>query len=301
MKFNVLIILLVVTFINSYSQGEAAIYIVTFDSNWSQETHPHPNGSLPNSAHWSRLVGAIHNNEISFLTMGELSTQGIENIAESGSNGAFNNEVNNAITAGTAIEYIDLGDLDSDLGQIIGTIQATTEHSLISLISMIAPSPDWIIAIDSIALLNDANEWEEEISIDLYPYDAGTDNGTDYTSGNSDTNPAQPISSLQGVAPFSSEKIGTITLSLDEVLSTNDVNTSRKIIMYPNPTNGIINISLFQENGSIRIYDITGKLVDSKPLETGITQLDYNFLSPGMYMISLETATKQTIQKLIKQ
>lgn len=301
MKFNVLIILLVVTFINSYSQGEAAIYIVTFDSNWSQETHPHPNGSLPNSAHWSRLVGAIHNNEISFLTMGELSTQGIENIAESGSNGAFNNEVNNAITAGTAIEYIDLGDLDSDLGQIIGTIQATTEHSLISLISMIAPSPDWIIAIDSIALLNDANEWEEEISIDLYPYDAGTDNGTDYTSGNSDTNPAQPISSLQGVAPFSSEKIGTITLSLDEVLSTNDVNTSRKIRMYPNPTNGIINISLFQENGSIRIYDITGKLVDSKPLETGITQLDYNFLSPGMYMISLETATKQTIQKLIKQ
>lgn len=301
MKFNVLIIFLVVTFINSYSQGEAAIYTVTFDSNWSQETHPHPNGSLPNSAHWSRLVGAIHNNEISFLTMGELSTQGIENIAESGSNGAFNNEVNNAITAGTAIEYIDLGDLDSDLGQITGTIQATTEHSLISLISMIAPSPDWIIAIDSIALLNDADEWEEEISIDLYPYDAGTDNGTDYTSGNSDTNPAQPISSLQGVAPFSSEKIGTITLSLDEVLSTSDVNTSREIRMYPNPTNGIINISLSQEHGTIRIYDITGKLVDSKPLETGITQLDYNFLSPGMYMISLETATKQTIQKLIKQ
>lgn len=301
MKFNLLIILLVVTFINSYSQGETAIYTITFDSNWSQETHPHPNGSLPNSAHWSRLVGGIHNNEISFLSMGELSTQGIENIAESGSNGAFNNEVNNAITSGTAIEYIDLGDLDSDLGQITGTIQATTEHSLLSLISMIAPSPDWIIAIDSIALLNDADEWEEEISIDLYPYDAGTDNGTDYTSGNSDTNPAQPISSLQGVAPFSSEKIGTITLNLDEVLSTNDVNTSQQIRMYPNPTNGIINISLPQENGSIRIYDITGKLVNSKPLGTGITQLDYNFLSPGMYMIALETASEQSILKFIKQ
>ena len=300
MKIKLLSLLTLFAFFYSYAQGEGASYNITFESNWSQATHPHPSGSLPGGAHWSPLVGAIHNDQISFFEMGALASQGIENIAETGSFTVFNNEVNNAIAAETAQEFLNFGDLDSDLGQITGSIEVDLNFHYLSLISMIAPSPDWIVAASNISLLDDTGNWiENDIVIDLYAYDAGTDNGEDYTSGNSDTNPAQPISSMQGVAPFSSEIIGTLTISLEAILSTNQV-SARTIGLFPNPTNGIVTVTIPQSKGTVRLYDITGKLLGTKEITSSPQQLDYTRLSSGVYMMVVESDKNQTVQRLIK-
>lgn len=71
-----------------YAQSTAT-YIITFDSNWTQTTHPHSSGNLPSNAHWSKLVGVTHTNEVTFLEMGQTATTGIENLAEQGVNTAF--------------------------------------------------------------------------------------------------------------------------------------------------------------------------------------------------------------------
>ncbi len=300
MKVKLLSLLALFAFFQSYAQDEGAIYNITFDSNWSQATHPHPSGSLPGGAHWSPLVGVIHNDQIGFFEMGTLASQGTENIAETGSFTVFNNEVNNFIAAGTAQEFLNFGDLDSDLGQITGSINVDFDFHYLSLISMIAPSPDWIIAASNISLLDNTDNWiEDDIVIDLYAYDAGTDNGTDYTSANSDTNPAQPISSLQGVAPFSTEIIGTLTISLEAILSTNEVNAST-IGWFPNPTNGLVTVNVPQSQGTVRIYDITGKLLSTKEITSAQQQLDYTQLSSGVYMMVIESDKNQTVQRLIK-
>lgn len=301
MKIKVLIILLVYAYTSVHAQEESAIYTITFTSNWSQETHPHPDGALPSNAHWSTLVGATHNEQVSFLAMGDLATPGIENIAESGSTSIFNNEVNSAISSGTTNAFIDLGDLDTELGQITGTIQVSATYPLLTLISMIAPSPDWIIAINSVPLRNDAEVWEEEISIDLYPYDAGTDSGEDYIASNLDTNPAQPITNIQGVVPFSFEKIGTITISLDAVLSTGALPDTPDSVLYPNPSSGLVTISLGASHGKASVYDITGKLLDKKAITSPLKQMDYTNLSAGVYMVVIETDSKKSVQKLIIQ
>lgn len=301
MKLKLLILLSFFGFLQTQAQGEGAAYNITFESNWSQATHPHPSGALPGGAHWSPLVGSVHNDQVSFFAMGELASQGIENVAETGSSTVFNNEVNTAIAAGNALEWYNFGDLDSDLGQITGMITSDLDFHYLSLVSMIAPSPDWIIAASNISLLDDSGNWiEEDIVINLYAYDAGTDNGTDYTSGNSDTNPAQPITSLQGVAPFSSEIIGTLTISLEAILNTEDVNRPNTISLYPNPTKGIVTVSPPQAKATARIYNITGKLLTTKEITGGQQQLDYTQLSSGVYIMVIESDRNQTVQRLIK-
>jgi hypothetical protein len=60
---------------------------------------------------------------------------------------------------------------------------------------MIAPSPDWFVGVSNFDLCENG-EWITNRSIDLYPYDAGTDSGVNYTSPNQDTNPKENITIL---------------------------------------------------------------------------------------------------------
>ena len=48
----------------------------------------------------------------------------------------------------------------------------------------------------------------DELTVDLFPIDAGTDSGLAYTSRNSDTQPRERIRTLRGASPFSEAPIG---------------------------------------------------------------------------------------------
>ncbi len=303
MKNSILTLSFCVLFTLTLSAQSQATYSVVFDSNWSQTAHPHPSGNLPATAHWSRLVGTTHNDQITFLEMGGFATQGVEDIAETGNNTEFFNEVNTAINAGNATTILDGGSLSTALGQIdIMNIVTTEDHPLLTLLSMIAPSPDWMIAVNSIELLDINGIWKDEIVIDLYPYDAGTDSGIDYGSPNSNTNPAEPISSLQGVAPFSSEIIGTLTISLDAVLGTNDTLISTTTL-FPNPAQNEVTISNTQLISSVQIYNVLGKEVHlSEYHGNNSVTIDTSQLPSGIYLVSVvNDAGSQTTQRLIKR
>ena len=86
---------------------------------------------------------------------------------------------------------------------------AHSTHSLLSLVSMIAPSPDWFVGVHGFDLQANGM-WVDEVTLTLDPYDAGTDNGTTYTSANADTSPKDPISRL--VSPLSFMKAWSLPL-----------------------------------------------------------------------------------------
>ncbi|GAA0873070.1 hypothetical protein GCM10009117_22170 [Gangjinia marincola] len=281
--------------------AQDASYDITFTSTWSQSTHPHTSGSLPGNAHWSNLVGAIHDDNITFVEMGEMASPGVEDVAELGSNNVFFNEVNQAITEGTALEALDGGAISTSSGQVTLTnVTLTQEFSHISLLSMIAPSPDWIIAVSSVNLLDDTGNWRDEIVIDLFPYDAGTDDGVDYTSGNSNTNPAQPISSLQGVMPFSQEKMGTITFSLAEVLSTPSITEKFSVDLFPNPATDKITVSTAEATShEITFFSVLGQEVMSIFSNKENTTMDISSLASGVYLIKVASGDQSITQKLV--
>ncbi len=191
----------------------SATYNVTFTSNWS--TAAHPNRNFPSNDHWSPLVGATHTEGVHYWSRGGMATTGFKNIAETGAHTRFRSEVEQSIQSGAANQYINGGPLATGLGNIsITSLEVDADFPLLTLISMIAPSPDWVIAVDGISLLDDDGKWVVSQTIDLYPYDAGTDSGTEYGSPNQVTNPQASIGSLKGQYPFSDEKIGTLTIQL---------------------------------------------------------------------------------------
>ncbi|CAB0019554.1 unnamed protein product, partial [Nesidiocoris tenuis] len=61
-------------------------------------------------------------------------------------------------------------------------------HSRVSLMSRIIPSPDWFVGLDSFQLCVDSS-WLDTITIEVDPLDAGTDNGFTFTAPNWVTEP----------------------------------------------------------------------------------------------------------------
>lgn len=269
-----------------------ATYDITFTSNWNAADHT----SIPSGAHWSKLVGANHNSNITFYEIGQMmASQGIEDVAEQGINTAISNEVSTSISNGNAQQYIDGNSLGTATGIInISGLEVSEDFPLLTLVSMIAPSPDWFIGVNSLNLRS-GNAWRPSISMDLYAIDAGTDSGMDYTSPNADNN--EPISIFQGLPitpPFNSNIVGTLTVILDSVLNIETYIPIENIKIFPNPSQGNITISnlLHVDLKSIKIYNILGNLVKKINITDNLNTifLDANDLNKGVYLLKLKAA-----------
>lgn len=57
------------------------------------------------------------------------------------------------------------------------------KNHLVSLAAKLAPSPDWIVGVSALELCAPNCTWTRSLTLPLYPYDAGTDNGLGYTVG----------------------------------------------------------------------------------------------------------------------
>jgi alpha-tubulin suppressor-like RCC1 family protein len=62
------------------------------------------------------------------------------------------------------------------------------------------------------------------------------------------------------------------------------------ILVYPNPTSGIVTISTNQTVASIDVFDVTGKLVHSQNnIKQHNSSIDLSQLSNGIYFINVQT------------
>ncbi len=189
--------------------SDTAIYSVTFNATWSATTHP---TDFPSGAHFSPLIGAVHNDSASFWASGETATPGIEQMAETGGTGLLTREIRAEIPD-NAISVINGRGISSPASTTISEVLVTLDHPLITLVTMIAPSPDWFVGTAGQSMQDEFGQWVDELTFVLYPYDSGTDDGTSYRSPNADSSPKQAIKGLKGVSPFSDEPIGTYTFT----------------------------------------------------------------------------------------
>ncbi len=187
--------------------GSAALYEVRFDATWSATTHP---GAYPNNAHFSPLIGVTHNDTTNLWQPGGIATGGIEVMAETGGTGPLTGEINDLINAGSAGERINGGAPDSP-GMTSATFLVSEDYPLVSLVTMIAPSPDWFVGVNSLPLMQNG-EWVD-LTVDLLAWDSGTDSGLNFTSSNQDTNPQEPIALVTGGPFFGNDPLGTFTFT----------------------------------------------------------------------------------------
>ena len=267
-----------------------ALYDFTFTSIWNETDHT----EIPNDAHWSNLVGATHKTVNAFFELGQTATLGIKNIAELGNNTAFNNEVNSAINNSEADQWLQEGfsPRAAISSATISDIEVTEAFHLITLVSMVAPSPDWFIAINSLDLRNPENtSWKTSFSVDVFVYDAGTDDGPTYMSPNNANSPVG-IFKINGL-PINGNKIGTLTVTLKAILGVNNSSLIENIRVYPNPTRGEISISNIQDIDlkTVQVYNVLGKLIKTIVPKIGVAKMNINLseLNKGIYLIKLET------------
>lgn len=58
-------------------------------------------------------------------------------------------------------------------GKTFAVFRVDSKHHLVSLVSMLGPSPDWVVGVSALELCMDNGTWIEEKVMNLYPWDAG--------------------------------------------------------------------------------------------------------------------------------
>lgn len=162
----------------------SATYRVTFAANWTPVRF---STNFPPGPHFSPLIGATHNEKVIFWQTGTPASLGIERMAESGSTSPLSSEIGTAINSGTAQFLLRDSRLSSGTSRISFEFNIEQSHSTVTLVSMIAPSPDWFVGVSDVNLFA-GGKWAETATRNLRLYDAGTDAGTRFTSLNSDNN-----------------------------------------------------------------------------------------------------------------
>ncbi len=186
------------------AQRSVAAYDVTFEASWTATTHP---AGFPAGAHFSSLVGGTHDAGVSFWSPGAIATPGIEAMAELGATGGLQTEVVAAFATGHASSVV-LGPPVFGLpGQAAAAFVVSDLHPLVTLVTMIAPSPDWFVGVHGLALLS-GGAWQD-VDVPLFAYDAGTDSGTTFTSLDANTVPKAPIAAITSGGLANGTPLGT--------------------------------------------------------------------------------------------
>jgi hypothetical protein len=171
-----------------------ARYSVTFEATWDASTHPR---DFPPNPHFSGLIGGTHGASVSFWQPGGLASEGIRLMAERGRQSPLDLEVDAAARAGTAQHLLRGGDVPSSPGSVALEFDVSTGFPLVTLVTMVAPSPDWFVGVSGLSLL-EGGAWVQEKSVELFPWDAGTDSGATYRSADRATAPPVGIHRLTG-------------------------------------------------------------------------------------------------------
>jgi len=173
------------------SGSDTATFEITLTGTWTAATHP---GNFPAGAHFSGLVGAAHKTiDIVWVRDGvSVATNGIEVMAETGSTTTLGIEIDGYIASGSAAVKILANNIGAT-GVATAMFTTTKQHRLLSLTTMVAPSPDWFLGVANFDLC-DGGDWIDDVTLDLTQvYDSATDNGLSFTSPDADQTPHLPI------------------------------------------------------------------------------------------------------------
>ena len=185
-----------------------ATYTVTFQGNWNASSTP---GGVVHGAHFTTLVGAVHNADVTFWTSGGTATAGVEGVAELGITGTFKSEI---MAKGPDVKStVEVGLSSSPTVEKTFKVTFSRTHPLLTLLSMIGPSPDWFVGVSGLSLLSGSN-WRSSHAVDLFPYDAGTEDGEEFQLGNPETNPQETITSIKGKGKFSGTPMARLSFTL---------------------------------------------------------------------------------------
>jgi Spondin_N len=197
MKTISLVLILAVFFYSCKKDDTVAVsffsearYAVTITGQWKS-----PAFTVPGGAHYTTFIGMVHNSNGQLWKEGRKATYGMEVLAETGGGGPILSEIDSTIRVKSALSLL-LFVAPSTIGSSGVNFYCNTNYSRVSFASMLGPTPDWFVGVSDIELFSN-NKWVGDTTINLYAYDAGTEDGDVFGYSNPPSVPVQDIHVLQ--------------------------------------------------------------------------------------------------------
>ncbi|KAI8123875.1 Spondin-2 [Lucilia cuprina] len=203
-----------------------AVYKVVLHTYWTRELFPKHYPDWRPSAQWTKTLGRTHDSTFGLYHIGQQATSGVKQFAETGKSDILdtlqgeqqqqqlkstskqqqqittnnqntarsytnNNKSSNSnknLGERSVFDEFNLPAITTGAGRSEAKFFVDSNHSLVSLMTRIVPSPDWFIGVDSFQLCV-GGSWIDTVTVEMDPLDAGTDNGFTFTAPNWPTSP----------------------------------------------------------------------------------------------------------------
>ena len=224
------------------SSNQRAVSIdVTFTGNFVQDALA-SGETLPTNATFGSVAFATHESTVSYFNAGEAASAGLKAFAETGSTELLVEEFA-AQTYGSNVYPTKKNGGTFPQGataaQVFESQRASRGQDHLTFVASLSESPDWFVGARNIEL-RPGGVWIEELEVDLFAWDAGTDSGTDWDSADSATDPPASVTSLKGAGKFSDTPIAKLTITM---LAPPSSGTDRRVLRADaNSLDGALNV-----------------------------------------------------------
>eukprot|EP00092_Neocalanus_flemingeri_P019836 GFUD01021487.1.p1 GENE.GFUD01021487.1~~GFUD01021487.1.p1 ORF type:complete len:476 (+),score=137.91 GFUD01021487.1:85-1512(+) len=178
--------------------GMLVVYRLSLRTEWNEKTFPKQFPQWRPSAQWSKTVGYSHSSTSAapLFSIGSTVSEGVRQFAETGSTDTLDLEATNK----TFLDTIISPPIGQGEGETTTTIFVDTNHTKVSVMTKLVPSPDWFVGLDSLDLCSQG-VFIESVTTEAFPLDAGTDNGFTFTSPNWATQPRGEVFTMTSTFP----------------------------------------------------------------------------------------------------
>ncbi|XP_037953789.1 spondin-1 [Teleopsis dalmanni] len=190
--------------VNPCCACDEARYEIIIERKWTRNTHAKDFPAETWRTRFSTVIGASHTFEYRFWEYGTRATPGLRELAEHGATQALEDEIKENISnenIRTIIKAPGINYHVNIVGTTIANVRMDAKHHLISLVTKIIPSPDWILGISGLELCLINCTWVERKTLNLYPWDIGTDAGPSYMSPDQPQVPADVTRRITSTFP----------------------------------------------------------------------------------------------------
>merc|ERR1712088_693962 len=181
---------------NQCPDHRLAVYRLQLNTFWSEQVFPKQYPQWRPPAQWSKSVGYSHRDSFSLFSLGAVVDEGVRQFVETGSSEVLDQQSTNR----SFLDAILAPPIVQGVGNTSTNVFVDGNHSLISVVTKIVPSPDWFIGLDSLNLCQEGH-FIQSFNTEAFPLDAGTDNGFTFTSPNWETDPPGVIFQISSQYP----------------------------------------------------------------------------------------------------
>ncbi|KAG7280883.1 hypothetical protein CRUP_035193 [Coryphaenoides rupestris] len=178
-----------------------AHYSLTFTGKWTQAAFPKQYPIFRPPAQWSTLIGVSHSADYHMWRQDDFASNGVREFTEKAEAWMLMKEVEEAgQRIQSTLGVFSAPAMPGGSGQTSAEFEVFARNSYLSFMVRIVPSPDWFVGMDSLDLC-EGEQWKESITLELFPYDAGTDSGFTFSSPNYETIPQDKVMQITSSFP----------------------------------------------------------------------------------------------------